>query len=383
MNAHGVPEISPADLVAEVERGSPLHLLDVRDPERVAAGRIDVVAGERFHNIPGSELISTRDPASLGLDPAVPLAVSCTRGRDSLVIAGHLRRLGFDAFSVSGGILGWMATVIPRELALPDGLDHLVQLDRIGKGALGYLLASAGEAVVIDPGRHAATVLEQLATRNLRPVAVADTHVHADYLSGGPGLAHHFGVPYRIHPRDAVSPYDGRRAAFAFEPLGPAEPLRFGRAALTVEETPGHTEGSVTFRFGDALALTGDFLFVDSLGRPDLGGKTEEWARELWASLERARRDWPPALRILPAHYASDDERNPDRTVDAPLAEVRARNAAFASGSFEELLAAIQAANAEVPDAYRRIKTANLGLARVSAAEADELEAGRNQCALG
>jgi len=72
---------------------------------------------------------------------------------------------------------------------------------------------------------------------------------------------------------------------------------------------------------GDAAAMTGDFIFVHSIGRPDLGGKAEPWTKELWRSLERARREWPATMMLYPAHYASDTEREADRV---PLEDIPA-----------------------------------------------------------
>src|SRR5207247_9789701 len=89
---------------------------------------------------------------------------------------------------------------------------------------------------------------------------------------------------------------------------------------------PGHTLGSVTLIADESIALTGDFLFVQSLGRPDLGGQAEAWGRLLWHSLERTRRRWPGDLLILPAHYASELERRADRSVGARLDVIAATN---------------------------------------------------------
>jgi glyoxylase-like metal-dependent hydrolase (beta-lactamase superfamily II) len=376
-----VPEITPEELVAAVERGDAVHVLDVRAPHRLANGRIDIVPPERFHNVKGSTILALEDPHESGLDPEWSLAVVCGLGNDSRTVAAHLNGRGFRAASVRGGIAAWMDAVVARELDSPPELDHLVQFDRIGKGALGYLLVSAGEAVIVDAPRRTDPYLA--AAGRARVVAVADTHAHADYISGGPALGASLGVPYHLHPADAVYPYDGRPGKVRFEAVEEGSRIRFGRAALDVVHTPGHTEGSVSYRLGDRLVLTGDFVFVDSVGRPDLGGKTEEWTRVLWRTIVRARREWPESMRVLPAHYASDRERNRDRSVGAPLGEVLARNGPLAMATEEEFAAWIAARAGSFPDAYRRIKAVNVGLEIVNDSAASELEAGRNQCALG
>ena len=152
---------------------------------------------------------------------------------------------------------------------------------------------------------------------------------------------------------------------------------------MTAEHTPGHTEGSVCYRVGDDAVMTGDFVFVESVGRPDLGGKAEEWTAVLWESLERARDGWPAGIRVYPAHYAAASERNADRTVGRAFGELPRANRPLALGAREDFTAWVLGKTGAFPDAYRRIKAINVGLERPSAEEMDELEAGRNQCALG
>jgi glyoxylase-like metal-dependent hydrolase (beta-lactamase superfamily II) len=257
-----------------------------------------------------------------------------------------------------------------------------VQGDRIAKGALSYLMASDGEAVVIDAPRRADSLREIVAREKLRVVAVCDTHVHADYVSGGPALAAEVGAPYYLHPADAKSPYDGTLARVSYEPLVAGARIHFGRTGIDVEHTPGHTEGSVTYRVGDALALTGDFVFIASVGRPDLGGQVDAWSGTLFDSLERARASWPAAVRVLPGHYASEAERRADGAVEGPFGELLRTNGPLAIRDREAFRAWIRERAGTFPEAYRRIKHLNLGLDRASDEELEELEAGRNECAL-
>lgn len=376
------PEISARELAAAIENGAPIQVLDVRAPHRVAAGRIDTAPESRFHNIVGSRLIAARSREQVGLDPAVPVAVVCGHGNDSKVAALLLSRFGYDARSLAGGMAAWMSMTLPRQLPAPPSLDRLVQFDRIGKGALGYLLVSDGAALVIDPPRDLRPYLEAAEDAAADIVGVADTHCHADYLSGGPSLARHLGVPYHLHPADAVYPYDGTPGRVTYEPLEHGATIRVGRAAVRVIHTPGHTEGSVTYLVDDHAAFTGDFIFVASIGRPDLAGKTEEWTVQLWHSLTSAKSEWPDGVVVYPAHYASDDEHNPDRSVGRPLDELQRSNEALAIDDLEAFAGWVRSKTGSFPDVYRKIKAANVGLVQVDGLEAEELELGRNECAL-
>ena len=376
------PEISAGELAATIEHSAPMQILDIRAPHRVAAGRIDIGPQSRFHNIAGSRLTSLRSPDQVGLDPDVPVAVVCGNGNDSRMAALFLSRFGYEAKSLAGGMAAWMLMTLPRELPAPPSLDRLVQFDRIGKGALGYLLVSDGAALVIDPPRDLRPYLELAEHAGAEIVGVADTHCHADYLSGGPGLAHDLGVPYYLHPADAVYPYDGTPGRVAYQPIEDGGTIQVGRAAVRVSHTPGHTEGSVTFLLDGQAAFTGDFIFVASIGRPDLAGKTEDWTVLLWHSLARARESWPQETLIYPAHYATEDERNPDRSVGRPLGELLRNNEALAMGDLQSFAAWVRGKVGSFPDAYRKIKAVNVGLVQVDGLQAEQLEVGRNECAL-
>jgi glyoxylase-like metal-dependent hydrolase (beta-lactamase superfamily II) len=201
-------------------------------------------------------------------------------------------------------------------------------------------------------------------------------------LSGARAAASQWEVPYYLHPDDARSPYDGTAGRLDYQPVTQGDSIAFGRATLRVEHTPGHTLGSVTLVSDDGLALTGDFLFVQSIGRPDLGGKSTEWATMLWNSLERARAEWPGDLLILPAHYGSDLERRADRAVAARFDVLAATNEAAAIQDERTFLDWIAAHTPVFPESYRTIKTANLGLVEVTEADAEILEFGPNQCAI-
>jgi glyoxylase-like metal-dependent hydrolase (beta-lactamase superfamily II) len=383
INLPHVPEISSAELASALETGDPIQVVDVRAPQRVQAGRIDLAPEDRFYNIVGSQLIRHTNLAPSGIDPAVPVAVVCGFGNDSRVLAYHLNRLGCDAKSLAGGMSAWMRLAVPRELAPPQSLDYLVQFDRLGKGALGYLLVSGGAALIIDPPRDVSDYLIVLEDTGAKLVGVADTHIHADYISGAAALARQFGVPYYLHPADAVYPYDGTPGNIGFEPLGDDYVIELGRCSLRVKHTPGHTEGSVTYLIDDAAAFTGDFLFIASIGRPDLAGKTAQWSEQLWRSVESIKGNWPPGIMIHPAHYASDHERCGDRSIGEPLGKLLTENAALALADRSGFVEWVTGRSSSFPENYRKIKAVNVGLLHVDEAQAEELEIGKNECALG
>jgi glyoxylase-like metal-dependent hydrolase (beta-lactamase superfamily II) len=382
-NPESVPEISPMEFASSLSAGDIVQVVDVRSPQRVAAGRIDLVPDAMFHNVPGSVLAAVQGPFAIGIDPSIPVVVVCGHGNDSKIGAAMLNRMGVSARSLSGGMASWMNLTVPRVLPAPAALDHLVQFDRIGKGALGYLLVSAGEAMVIDPPRESDPYVKAAAESGARIVAVADTHVHADYISGASALARRLAIPYYLHSADNVYPYDDSPGQLDIRPLRGGMSIRIGRATVDVVHTPGHSPGSVTFRIGDGAVFTGDFLFVSSIGRPDIADRTDEWSSLLWESIQSVMNTWPRDIVIYPAHYGSENERAAGGAVCAQFGDLLSRIPPLRMARESEFKDWIKRNISVVPAAYRTIKAINVGLRSAAERESEELEAGKNECAIG
>ncbi len=179
-----------------------------------------------------------------------------------------------------------------------------------GPWATNCYVAATGpgaECVVIDPGKDAAPgVAELVREHRLKPVAVLVSHGHVDHMWCVAPVAGTYDATAYVHPRDrhlltdpmaAMSPETagmllGGRYEFAepdrVEELDDLQTLELAGLWFTVDHTPGHTRGSVTFRtpYGEqdvsALLFSGDLLFAGSIGRTDLpGGDHETMLRTL------------------------------------------------------------------------------------------------------
>lgn len=172
----------------------------------------------------------------------------------------------------------------------------------------------SGTAVVVDPRRDVGVYLEEAEKRGMEIVAVTETHIHADFLSGSRELATATGATLYLSGESGEDwEYD-----FAHEELYDGGEIRVGNVALRAVHTPGHTPEHLSFLVtdgaagdGPGIALTGDFVFAGDLGRPDLldeaAGGTDtrfEGARQLFASLRDRFLDWPDYLQIWPGHGA-------------------------------------------------------------------------------
>lgn len=375
-----IHEIQPSELARAIEGDEPIQVLDVRAPFRVAAGKIDLAPSDKFYNIVGSRLVTMQSAADTGLDASLPVAVVCGHGNSSKQAAQFLNQLGFSARSLRGGMAGWMTLNVTRHLPPPSSVDVLIQFDRVGKGALSYVLISDGNALVIDAPRNLEDIVETVEQAGATVVAVADTHCHADFISGSQVLAGHLDAPYYLHPADSFYAYDGAPGKLEFTPLEDGMAIPIGRATVRAVHVPGHTEGQVTYVVDGEAALTGDFIFISSVGRPDLAEKTDEWTATLWDSLTKAM-DWSGDLVVYPGHYSSDAERNDDRSVGKQLGQVRSENEALQLDR-AGFTAWVKGKAGSFPEAYRTIKAINVGLMQVDTVQADELEVGKNECAV-
>ncbi len=202
-------EITPEELIESIETGEEIQVLDVRAPHRLADGHIDLLPEDRFFNMAGSQVIALQDLSEIGIDKGRPVAVVCGHGNSSKNISHLLGERGYEARSLRGGMAAWMMSAYPRTLRAPAELDHLVQYDRVGKGSLAHLLVSDGEALIVDPARNWRPYVDRAADLGAKVIGVADTHVHADYISGASDLASTLNVAYYLHSADNWHVYEG------------------------------------------------------------------------------------------------------------------------------------------------------------------------------
>ena len=179
-----------------------------------------------------------------------------------------------------------------------------------------YLIGcqATGEAIVVDARRDVDTFVALAAPHGLRSTAVTETHIHADYQSGSRELAARTGA--RLY----LSDEGDRDWKYGFEgtALKHGDVIRLGNVRLEAVHTPGHTPEHLSFLVTDGAAsdrpgfyLTGDFVFVGDVGRPDLldeaaGGVDTRFAgaKRLFASLRDHFLALPDHVQVWPGHGA-------------------------------------------------------------------------------
>lgn len=179
-----------------------------------------------------------------------------------------------------------------------------------GLSQYSYVLASGKEAIVIDPKRDIDTYLNFAFEKDLTVRYVLETHIHADFASGATALAAHTGAELWLSDYDQGEDY---AYGFAHHAFRDGEELALGDLRLVAMHTPGHTPEHLSFllyeknRCGQPLALfSGDFIFVGSLGRPDLLGEAakQQLAGKLFDSVHEKIKALPDGTMVMPGHGA-------------------------------------------------------------------------------
>jgi hydroxyacylglutathione hydrolase len=165
-----------------------------------------------------------------------------------------------------------------------------------------------GEIAIVDPRRDIDVYLEFAAAQGARIAYVLETHIHADFASGAGELAERTRARLCVSALDRGELYEVR---FPHEDLRDGQEIVIGSARITARHTPGHTPEHLSFLVYDQARsatvpqsmLSGDFVFIGSLGRPDLLGEEAKrgLAEKLFESVQRLS-DLPDGLEIHPAH---------------------------------------------------------------------------------
>ena len=370
-----IREIDVQSLYRLLEQHDGVSILDVRSAEAFQAERVEGRHPAHLLNFPYAAFSADEATAVAGLpfEREAELFVICGRGRTSRVVTERLQGHGFNVISVRGGMEAWADFTVSTDVVPPSPELTLVQFNRPGKASLAYLVASHGEGILVDPNRHLEPYLEEASRRGITIRHVMDTHVHADYISGGAQLAEQTGATYHL------SGICGYRGAIALD--GQPGPIRIGSLDLLKIATPGHTPGSTSLLVDGRFLLTGDTLFVGSVGRPDLGGQVVPWARQLYRTLFVDMASMDDAIVILPSHYASTSEMGDSGIVSGTLGALRRTNEGMQAYSEEAFIAYIERNMRPSPESYARIRQINLAALSVDLDEMDDLDRGKNQCA--
>lgn len=371
--APSVPEISVDELRTALEDNSPVQILDVRPRSKF----------DEWH-VPGSRHIGGYDALKAGhkdiydnlsVSDDRPIVTVCGAGKTSQEAARQLRVQGKEAYSLKGGLREWTFAWNAAARTFPEARAEVVQLRRTGKGCLSYLIGSEGEALVIDPALSPEVYVQEADKHGWTITGVLDTHVHADHLSRARRLADRTDARLYLPAQDRVS--------YSYEALEDGDTLGVGDTTLTALHTPGHTPESTTYGLGGSALFTGDTLFLEGVGRPDLDADPDEGrhkARHLYRSLQRLTELSEDAF-VLPGH-APRPVPFDGEIVGASLGKVKKQVDAL-HWSEEKFVQRVTKNVPPTPPNHETIIDTNTTVNWPDEHEIVDLEAGANRCAVG
>jgi hydroxyacylglutathione hydrolase len=228
-------------------------------------------------------------------------------------------------------------------------------------------------ALIVDPNRDIAQYIDALAEQKLKLVAVTETHIHADFVSGSRELAQVTGAKLYLSGdggADWQYAFAGESGAIV---LRDGDTFDIGKVRIQALHTPGHTPEHMTFLVTDTAvgnepmgALTGDFIFVGDVGRPDLleraagmAGTMEKGAHQLFQSIREFKKH-PDYLQIWPGHGAgSPCGKALGSMPQSTLGYEKLFNWALAESDEEAFVREVLAGQPEPPAYFARMKLVN------------------------
>ncbi|MCG1027718.1 MBL fold metallo-hydrolase [Virgibacillus halodenitrificans] len=368
--------VTTKDIARKIIANEELLILDVRNTDeydnwKIEGGKIRVINEPYFNLLDGVD--------SLEIDKDKEIVVVCAKGGSSQMVAEMMEEAGFTkVYNLEGGMKAWSEHLEPVKIGDLNGGGALYQFVRLGKGCLSYFIESNGEAAIIDTARMIDAYETFAVDKGVEIKHLIDTHLHADHISGGRALAEKVGGTYHLPPKDATE------VTFDYTALEEGKDITVGNTKVVVHPiySPGHTIGSTSFIIDEKYLLTGDILFVKSIGRPDLAGKAEDWVGDLRHTLYNKYKELSDELLVLPAHYSFAEELGEGGKVAAKLGDLYKKNEGLNVEDESEFRRMVTENLPPQPNAYQEIRQTNMGKIKPEVEEQKEMESGPNRCAV-
>ncbi|MEC1079386.1 MBL fold metallo-hydrolase [Bacillus safensis] len=372
-----VKAMTAEQLTKKIVGKEPLFLLDVRNQADVQDWKIE---GEAIVdlNVPYFDLLDGVENLLQHIPSDREVLVVCAKEGSSILVAEMLSEAGVLVHYLQGGMKAWSEHLEPVKIGDLSGGGELYQFVRMGKGCLSYMIVSNGEAAVVDAARMTEIYIDFAKKHDVSVTHVLDTHLHADHISGGKKLAEQTGATYWLSPKDA------EEVTFEYERLEEGQRITIGAASIDIQPiySPGHTIGSTSFIVDNQYLLSGDILFIDSIGRPDLAGMAEDWVDDLRETLYERYMVFSKEYIVLPAHFMTIEEMNEDGSVWKELGSLLKENHGLHIEDQYVFRKMVTEGLPAQPHAFQEIRQANMGKLNPDVEEQREMEMGPNRCAI-
>ena len=357
-------DITANELKKALDTNLDLFLLDVREPDEFAEWNI-----EGSHNISLSNLSKSLDQLPLNKK----VVTICPHGNRAKIAKFIMQPYGYDVQSLAGGLKAW-STALEHNVTnfeISGNKVEVILVKRLGKGCASYIVCSGREGAVIDPVFPIDYYLKLAEEHNIKFTMVYDTHQHADHVSAAKELADKTGADLYLSSYEEYS--------FKHKPLRNGDVHKIGNIDLQVIHTPGHTMGSISILLGGKILFTGDTLFTNGVGRPDLRDKAPDFAAALYDSLHNKILTLDENILVYPAHF--DKNIKIGEFMPSTLAMIRESVRPLLSLDKDSFVQKITTTIMPTPKSYKEIITLNKNNTILSSInEIHELEIGPNRC---
>jgi glyoxylase-like metal-dependent hydrolase (beta-lactamase superfamily II)/rhodanese-related sulfurtransferase len=403
----GNQEIDPEELKKKIDNNEDIFLLDVRTPQEYEAWRISYENHNNPKLIPVDRLFM-KDPTLLEEIPKDKEIVTvCAHGNRSMIAAKILTQLGYSVKSVKGGMAGWNKVYDVAEIPIPKEAPFKIwQIRRISKGCIGYIISSKQDktATVIDPSREIYESFLQTSQDNeLQITQLIDTHQHADHVSGIVKLTKTKTPEINMGKTSvffsSLEEYDSSKTELNnIMYVKDGDKLNVGdKVTLRAIHTPGHTNGSMSFIIEytpndnnninnkdpvHSYLFTGDTLFVDGVGRPDLRDEAKKFAELLYDTYHKKILQLPDNTVVLPAHFNGTSIALKHTVPILETLGTIKKRVKLLSMNKEEFIDYIADTVQPRPGNYKTIISINKKMLPYDEIEMADLEVGPNSCAI-
>jgi glyoxylase-like metal-dependent hydrolase (beta-lactamase superfamily II) len=353
-------------------------LLDVRND--VEFGRFKIEGPHPFEmmNLPYMEFVEHEAQSVAQVPKGKKLRIVCAKEGSAKYVGEILEKNGFDDIGyLTQGIKSWGNMLAPINVS--NGSDYqLFQFRRPGKASCSYGLVYGKEMMVFDPAKNIEAYLTFADDKGCKIVRTFETHLQADYISGAWPLNKAAGAEILAPEPDFAG------ANFAYTPVKDGEVYTFkgGGPEVKVIHTPGHTPGSTCYLIDDKYLVSGDTVFIYSMGRPDLGGLVETWSKMLFTTMTEILIPMDESVMAMPGHYMDWKEANQDFIFTASMGAIKQINVdIYGIDDENQFVDFIKSNMRKQPEEYAKIREINAGLVEVDEKQQDIMDLGKNECA--
>lgn len=366
-----------ADLFKWLTEKEDIIVVDVRNEKEFERFKVESPYPFSMLNIPYYDFMEVEEESVGKLPQGATIRIVCAKENSAKYVAEIVANNGFkDVGYLAGGIKNWGNLLVPKQVHQAENYK-VYQFIRPGKASCSYGLISDDEMMLFDPSRNIDFYMGFAKEKGCRIIKSFETHLQADYIAGSRDICAQSGAQFLANDadfsgskNDYISLVDGEMHTFSKS--GPKVRVLF---------TPGHTPGSTCFIIDEKYFISGDMVFIDSIGRPDLGGKAVEWAQMLFGSLNTVKM-LDRNLMVLPGHYISWTEANEELIFTSSLDEVIKRNQSIYDIDTLELFVDFIKENMRPqPEEYAQIRLVNGNLEQFDNDKQEELDLGKNECA--